>query len=268
MMRSSPGRSGGGASGFSRAISESVYVGDLLEDVREEELRHAFDKFGRIASIEIKRKTRYSFAFVEFTDERAAERSVRDPVYVGGSKVSVNFSRGKGAISRESAPKPSRSSRVAATEYCAEVSNIKPTASWQDLKDHCRSAGEVSYAVKTSPSVGIVYFYSARDLNAAISTLDGTKFRTHENESSTCSIRRITPPRVTPTGRQHEHKRQSRSFSRDRSLSPRGGRYRSRSPPRRRGYRSRSPSRDRSLSRGSSRGYRRNSRSYSPERRR
>jgi arginine/serine-rich splicing factor 1/9 len=98
-----------------------------------------------------------TFAFVEFEDDRDAEDAVRDRdgYKFGGARLRVEMSRGK----RDFAAAPSSGGRYdprppsgggrgppRRTDYKVIVENLPSGASWQDLKDHMRKAGEVGYA--------------------------------------------------------------------------------------------------------------------------
>ena len=61
----------------SRERECKVYVGDLPNDVREDELDKVFRYYGPIRSIWVSRQPA-GFAFVEYEDNRDAEDSVRE----------------------------------------------------------------------------------------------------------------------------------------------------------------------------------------------
>lgn len=64
--------------------------------------------------------------------------------------------------------------------YRVTVSGLPDTGSWQDLKDHMRTAGDVIYADVTRDGNGIVEFAHAEDAKYAVRKLDDTKFTSHE----------------------------------------------------------------------------------------
>ena len=60
------------------------------------------------------------------------------------------------------------------------MSGLPFSGSWQDIKDHCRDAGEVVYADVFRDGTGVVEFARKDDMRWAIDNLDNTSFRSHE----------------------------------------------------------------------------------------
>ncbi|KAF5195447.1 Arginine/serine-rich splicing factor protein, partial [Thalictrum thalictroides] len=124
---------------MSGRYSRLIYVGNLPLDIREREIEDLFYKYGRIVDIELKIPPRPpGYCFVEFEDSRDAEDAIRgrDGYKFDGSRLRVELAHGArigGGISRHS-------------EYRVVVRGLPPSASWQDLKDHMRKAGDVTYA--------------------------------------------------------------------------------------------------------------------------
>ncbi|KAJ7394643.1 hypothetical protein OS493_000463 [Desmophyllum pertusum] len=125
------------------------------------------------------------------------------------------------------------------TEYKLNVENLSSRASWQDLKDYMRQAGEVTFTQCHRDRIGegVVEFASQNDMQKALKRLDGTE---------------LLGKRIRLTESQRNRQRRS-----SRSLSPRRRASRSRSrsqrrshSPAARGRRSHSPlaQRGRSLS--------------------
>ena len=52
----------------------TVYVGHLDYRTRERDLYDVFDRYGRVARVDLKNR----FAFVDYDDERDAEDAIRD----------------------------------------------------------------------------------------------------------------------------------------------------------------------------------------------
>jgi arginine/serine-rich splicing factor 1/9 len=162
-----------------------VYVGGLPDDIRSSEIRDIFDKFGSIRNVDIKtprapggnmlrrcrcapagrdhmRRTlvcvctgQATYAFVEFEDDRNAEDAVRDRdgYKFAGARLRVEMWRGKRDFAATLSsggllPVPSGGGRgpPRRTDYKVIVENLPSGASWQDLRDHMRKAGEVGYA--------------------------------------------------------------------------------------------------------------------------
>jgi hypothetical protein len=62
------------------------------------------------------------------------------------------------------------------SEHRVIISGLPPSASWQDLKDFFRQAGDVIFSDVDRHGGGIVEFASKSDQEYAISKLDDTKF--------------------------------------------------------------------------------------------
>jgi arginine/serine-rich splicing factor 1/9 len=228
---------------MSRSSGCRVYVGNLPPDVRESEIERIFDRYGRIRDINIKaprdmgRGPNTSFAFVEFEDPRDAEDAVHEEdgqnfdrmrlrVEIAGGRGARDSGRGGMDRGGRGQPPPGRS------KYGVKVENLTERASWQDLKDHMRKAGDIGFADVFGDRSGVVDFHRKDDMEFAIKDLDDSDFKDRFGETSRITVRR------------NEALGGSRSRSRSRSRSG-GGRGRSRS-------KSRSRSRDRSKSRSKS----------------
>eukprot|EP00904_Undaria_pinnatifida_P005981 jgi/Undpi1/2512/HiC_scaffold_13.g05891.m1 len=121
------------------------------------------------------------------------------------------------------------------TEYRTVVTGLPQSASWQDLKDHMRKAGDVNYADVDHRGGGVVHFSNREGMEYALRKLDGSEF---SNRYDNAYIQ-VLPHRDSV-------RQQSRSLSRSRSPPRRERerrRSRSRSPPPRDSYRGRSRSR-------------------------
>lgn len=250
----------------------TIYVGNLPGDVTKGEIEDLFYKYGRIIDIDLKLPPRPpGYCFVEFEDARDAEDAIRgrDGYKFDGHRLRVEIARGGRASSVDiydsgSYYSGSRSSSTyRRSGYRVLVYGLPSSASWQDLKDHMRRAGDVCFAEvyrKRSGTVGVVDYTTYEDMKYAIRKLDDTEFR---NPFSRSYIR-VKEDR----GYHSSYSRsRSRSYSRSPSYDYRRG-YRGRSYSRspsydydRRGYRGLSHSRHRSPSYSSSRS-RSDSRSY------
>ena len=62
--------------------------------------------------------------------------------------------------------------------------DLPKSASWQDLKDHMREAGDICFADVLPDGTGIIEYVRAEDMKYAIKKLDDTKFRSHEVRAS------------------------------------------------------------------------------------
>jgi len=204
-----------------------LYVGNLPPDVREGELDDIFRKYGRIRDIDVKigKSGTMAYAFVEYESLRDAEDAVhgRDGYEFGGSRIKVEYSGepkrtfggGGGGLP------PNRS------EFRVVVSGLPYSASWQDLKDHMRTAGKVGYANIVQKGVGVVEYENREDMEYAIRKLDRTEFKNpfdkvviKVREDRGSPIRGRSRSRSKSRDRGHKRSR-SRSRSRDRERKPR-----------------------------------------------
>ncbi|KAK9724904.1 hypothetical protein RND81_05G107200 [Saponaria officinalis] len=244
---------------MSSRFSRTIYVGNLPADVKEYEIEDLFYKYGRILDIELKLPPRPPcFCFVEFESSRDADDAVRgrDGYNFDGCRLRVELAHGgRGSSSagerrRESAGRYGPSRR---TEFRVIVRGLPSSASWQDLKDHMRKAGDVCFAEVSHDSegtFGLVDYTNHEDMKYAIRKLDDTEFK---NLKSKAYIRvkkyDSSPSRSRSRSRSP---RRNRSKSLERSISRSPSRSRSASPaksarPKSRS-RSRSPSKSRSRS--------------------
>eukprot|EP00850_Spirogloea_muscicola_P001489 SM000005S17286 [mRNA] locus=s5:1277834:1281504:+ [translate_table: standard] len=196
--------------------SRTIYVGNLPGDIREREVEDLFHKYGRIKDIDLKMPPRPpGYAFIEFEDPRDAEDAIRgrDGYNFDGYRLRVELAHGGmprgppggsygggyggrggydggggsggggggggsgggggygggrgGGVSRRS-------------EYRVIVTGLPASASWQDLKDHMRKAGDVCFAQvfrDGNGAMGIVDYVTGDDMKYAIKKLDDSEFR-------------------------------------------------------------------------------------------
>uniref|UniRef100_A0A7N0T7G5 RRM domain-containing protein n=1 Tax=Kalanchoe fedtschenkoi TaxID=63787 RepID=A0A7N0T7G5_KALFE len=207
----------------------TLYVGNLPGDVREREVEDIFYKYGPIAHIDLKVPPRPpGYAFVEFEEARDAEDAIRgrDGYDFAGYRLRVELAhggRGSGHSSssdRHSSHSSGRGSRGGVSrrsEYRVMVTGLPSSASWQDLKDHMRAAGDVCFSQvfrDGKGTTGIVDYTNYEDMKYAIKKLDDSEFR---NAFSRGYVR----------VKEYDSKR-DRSKSRSRSLSRGSSRSRSR----------------------------------------
>ncbi|XP_065861355.1 serine/arginine-rich-splicing factor SR34-like isoform X1 [Euphorbia lathyris] len=262
---------------MSSRASRTLYVGNLPGDIREREVEDLFYKYGPIAHIDLKIPPRPpGYAFVEFEEARDAEDAIRgrDGYDFDGHRLRVELAhggRGYPSSDRQSSHSSGRGRGVSRrSEYRVLVTGLPSSASWQDLKDHMRRAGDVCFSQvfrDGSGTTGIVDYTNYEDMKHAIKKLDDTEFR---NAFSRAYVRvkeydsKRDFSRSPSRGRSRSRGRsESRSYSRGRSSSRSRSRSKSpktkssrRSPVRSRSRsasRSRSGSKPRSLSRSHSR---------------
>lgn len=222
--------------------SRTIYVGNLPGDVRESEIEDLFYKYGRIVDIDLKLPPRPpGYCFVEFEDARDAEDAIRgrDGYEFDGHPLRVELAHGGRSLSSSSDRYSSYSSTTGPvggvsrrSEYRVIVTGLPPSASWQDLKDHMRRAGDVCFAQVLRDGrglVGIVDYTNYDDMKYAIRKLDDSEFR---NPFSRKYIR-VREDASNGGRRSYSRSRsRSRSFTRSRSrtCSRSWSRSRSRSP--------------------------------------
>ncbi|KVI01592.1 serine/arginine-rich splicing factor SR30 [Cynara cardunculus var. scolymus] len=215
--------------------NRTLYVGNLPGDIREREVEDLFYKYGPIVEIDLKIPPRPpGYAFVEFEDPRDAEDAIhgRDGYKFDGHRLRVELAHGgrvSSSVDRYSSYSSggSRGGLSRRSDYRVLVTGLPSSASWQDLKDHMRRAGDVCFSQvfrDRDGMRGIVDYTNYDDMRYAIRKLDDSLFR---NQFSKAYIR-------------VEEYDQRRSYSRSRSRSPYYSR--SRSPSRSYSYSSRSKS--------------------------
>ena len=156
-------------------------------DVRTKDIEDLFYKYGKIKYIDLKNRRGPPFAFVEFDDPLDADDAIdgRDGYNFDGYKLRVEIQKGP---RNPGVPRPSRSGPpTRRSDYRCIITNLPPTGSWQDLKDHMREAGNVCYADVFKDGTGVVEFIRYDDMKYAVKHLDDTKFRSHEVSAFFCS---------------------------------------------------------------------------------
>ncbi|KAK7392034.1 hypothetical protein VNO78_20460 [Psophocarpus tetragonolobus] len=215
--------------------NRTIYVGNLPGDIRLREVEDLFYKYGSIVDVDLKIPPRApGYAFVEFEDARDAEDAIRyqDGYNFDGFRLRVELAHGgrgySSSVDRYSSYSGSSSSRGVSRRsyYRVLVTGLPPSASWQDLKDHMRKAGDVCFSQvfrERGGMTGIVDYTNYDDMKYAIRKLDDSEFR---NAFSRAYIR----VREYNRGYSRSPSRDSRrSYSRSLSRSPFISRSRSRS---------------------------------------
>ncbi|KAJ0734967.1 putative RNA recognition motif domain, nucleotide-binding alpha-beta plait domain superfamily [Helianthus annuus] len=238
--------------------SRTLYVGNLPGDIREREVEDLFYKYGPIARIDLKVPPRPpGYAFVEFEEARDAEDAIRgrDGYDFDGHRLRVELAHGGRGNSSSTDRHGSYGGGGGGgggggrgaygvskrSDYRVLVTGLPSSASWQDLKDHMRRAGDVCFSQvfkEGGGTTGIVDYTNYDDMKYAIRKLDDSEFR---NAFSRGFIR----------VKEYDSSR-SRSRSRSRSYSRSRSRSRSKSPKAKSSRRSKSRSRSASRSRSGS----------------
>nr|AFY09908.1 RNA recognition motif containing protein [Babesia sp. BQ1/Lintan] len=158
---------------YPEPLRSKVFVGNLDGRVSEEELTAAFGKFGPINRIDFRR----NFAFVDYVkvkDAEAAMHEMNDRVLMG-SKLKV--------VPHSERTRRTEMHREPDFASQATVLNLDNSASWQDLKDFARQAGEVAYAsviIRDQKRYGLIEFTSPSAMKAAVEVLNGKKIAQNE----------------------------------------------------------------------------------------
>ncbi|AES82437.2 pre-mRNA-splicing factor SF2-like protein [Medicago truncatula] len=234
---------------MSRRSSRTIYVGNLPGDIRLREVEDLFYKFGPIVDIELKIPPRPpGYAFVEFEDARDAEDAIRyrDGYKFDGFRLRVELAHGgrgySSSVDRYSSYSSGSRGVSKHSEYRVLVTGLPPSASWQDLKDHMRRAGDVCFSQvfrDRGGMTGIVEYTNYEDMKYAIRKLDDSEFRNafswayirvreydrrRYTRSPSCDTRRSysRSPSRSPYMSRSRNRSQSYSYSSksSRSLSP------------------------------------------------
>ncbi|KAF9688096.1 hypothetical protein SADUNF_Sadunf02G0161600 [Salix dunnii] len=173
---------------MSSRASRTLYVGNLPGDIREKEVEDLFYKYGPVAHIDLKIPPRPpGYAFVEFEEARDAEDAIRgrDGYDFDGHRLRVELAhggRGNSSSDRHSSHSGGRGRGGVSrrSEYRVVVTGLPSSASWQDLKDHMRRAGDVCFSQvfrDGSGTTGIVDYTNYEDMKYAMKKLDDSEFR-------------------------------------------------------------------------------------------
>ncbi|KAL4557225.1 hypothetical protein LXL04_035398 [Taraxacum kok-saghyz] len=244
---------------MSGRFSRTIYVGNLPLDIREWEVEDLFYKYGRILDIELKIPPRPPcYCFVEFANARDAEDAIRgrDGYNFDGCRLRVELAHGGRGQSSSSDRHGSshgkgRSGLSRYSEFRVIVRKLPSSASWQDLKDHMRKAGDVCFAEVSRDSegtFGLVDYTNYDDMKYAIRKLDDTEFR---NPWAKAYIR-VRKYETRPSRSPSRSRSRSRSKSLERSVSRSPSKSRSASPVKTTKSRSRSKSKSESPTQGQS----------------
>ncbi|KAG8370643.1 hypothetical protein BUALT_Bualt13G0004600 [Buddleja alternifolia] len=262
--------------------SRVLYVGNLPGDIREREVEDLFYKYGPIVHVDLKIPPRPpGYAFVEFEEVRDAEDAIRgrDGYDFDGHRLRVELAHG-GRGPSSSTDRHSRDSRPPRggvsrrSEYRVLITGLPHSASWQDLKDHMRRAGDVCFSQvfhEGSGKTGIVDYTNYDDMKYAvcdlyqIKKLDDSEFRNAFSRARV-HVKEYDSSRSRSRSRSRSPYSKGRSNGRSKSRSPSGSRSRSRSKSPKYKSSRRSRSRSKSVSSRSRSGSKARSASRSPSR--
>jgi len=235
---------------MSGRFSRMIYVGNLPADIREWEVEDIFYKYGRILDIELKIPPRPPcYCFVEFENSRDAEDAIRgrDGYNFDGCRLRVELAHGGRGPSSSSDRRSSyggggggsgggsagRFGISRHSEFRVIVRGLPSSASWQDLKDHMRKAGDVCFAEVSRDSdgtFGLVDYTNYEDMKYAIRKLDDTEFKNPWTRSYIRVSRCEDSPSRSRSRSRSRSPRRNKSKSLERSVSRSVSKSRSRSP--------------------------------------
>ncbi|KAF8394586.1 hypothetical protein HHK36_020800 [Tetracentron sinense] len=191
--------------------------------------------YGPIVDIDLKIPPRPpGYAFVEFEEARDADGAIRgrDGYSFDGHRLRVELAHGGRGQSSSTDRRSSyngggggsggRGGVSKRSDYRVVITGLPSSASWQDLKDHMRRAGDVCFSQvfrAGGGTTGIVDYTNYDDMKYAIRKLDDSEFR---NAFSRASRSRSKSPLPSPPRRKRVSKSPKKripSKSRSRSLS-------------------------------------------------
>lgn len=174
-------RGGGGDRYRDRRVDDEcvIFVGNISSRTREEDLRHAFDKYGRVYSVTLKD----SFAFVEMEDYRDAKDAVRG---LRDYKLDGRYWNVEPRGIRKRHKERRVSAAVSRGEFAVVIENIPNSTSWQDLKDFardnagCEPAFSEVFNADGDVKSGRIEYSAEEDARKAVDKLDGMNFTRSE----------------------------------------------------------------------------------------
>eukprot|EP00210_Caulerpa_lentillifera_P001652 g1588.t1 len=156
-------------------------------------LRHAFEKFGTVLDgteiIHDKEGRSKGFGFVNFAEESAFKKAIEqmNGQELDGRTITVTSAlperkHNDSTLKRRNGLN-STGSRTGGfgsfpfRGYRVTIQNIPPNATWPDLKDFLRNAGEVQFADVVGPGLGIGEFATPQERANVIRELNGKEFK-------------------------------------------------------------------------------------------
>lgn len=160
----------------------TVYMGNLPDDIREQDIRYLLQDFGRIDDVDIKHAPHgVTYAFIEFRQARDASQAVhrRDGYDFEGEPLRVEIKdgfkgKGKGKKGKGYKSKMDRD-RDDMEEFSLSVSGLPDGTMWTQLKDHMRQAGDLVYCDIYNHGKAQVRFRGYDGAKRAVEDLDGSR---------------------------------------------------------------------------------------------
>lgn len=236
-------------------MATRIFVGNLPIDIRTRDVEDLFYKYGRIRDISVKQPHKPpAFAFVDFEDPRDAEDAIRgrnrydfegqslrveaasgrrrgdDSDRRGGNQYDRRDNNYDRRGSYDGGRDQNRRGPPRRSEFRVYLSNLPYSASWQDVKDHMRTAGDVLYANADRRGGAVVEFATKEDMNEAVAKMDKSEFRNRRDEAiirvsdrkddGSRSRSRSRSPAGRSTSPRADRRSRSYSQSKSRSRSP------------------------------------------------
>jgi len=227
-----------------------IFIGNLGHDCRQRDIEKLFRGYGELKNINIKGQ----YGFMEIEDRDDAEDAIKDinGKAFNGGRIKVEFSyaysgsdrdrrSGGRGFDRDKGGRRVSDGKFRRTNYRLIVQNISSGTSWQDLKDHMKTCGEIIYSTvnRVNSREGLVEFKHREDMERALDELDDSKLDGRRiklvQESLSESRSRSRSPRSrsrSRSGRKARRRSVSKSRSRTRSRSERKQKQRSKSASR------------------------------------
>ena len=222
-----------------------VWVGQIAKQTNVDDVKSAFQQYGKVVDFKFIPKKYDSFAFIEYSNEEDAERAIKmgDGMKIGGSKLKVNSAnplRDERADDRKQANTRSsfygeeegsnnrrnrsrsrsreRERRERKRMYKVEIQNLPRDMTWQELKrlgsDYGKSLEFTRVWPEKDSASGVLEFSEKRDATKVIDSLNGKRMedsdrrlRVFLDESDDEVVRRrSSPPRRNDDNRER-HRR-------------------------------------------------------------
>ncbi|KAL7671924.1 hypothetical protein ACOME3_006826 [Neoechinorhynchus agilis] len=240
-------------------MSSRIFVGNLPLGTRPDDLEALFSRYGQLMRCDLREGIRGGYAFIDYSGRREAEEAVYglEGYDFGGLRLKVEFydadnrKRRPGMINDEGGRRfggPRRfdpyetadggrygatraEKRICRGEFRVIVTNVPYSASWQDLKDHMREAGDIVFADVNRDGTGSVEYSNYESMQAALKRLDESKMRSRQGDVSYIRVkpnRSLMPRRFLGSGDGFRNRRSDNSMNMER----RDRRLMSRSPAR------------------------------------
>ncbi|XP_019094376.1 PREDICTED: serine/arginine-rich splicing factor SR30-like [Camelina sativa] len=186
---------------------------------------------------------RVCYYLMQFEDPRDADDAIygRDGYDFAGCRLRVEIAhggrRGSSSVDRYSSSYSGSRAPSRRSDFRVLVTGLPPSASWQDLKDHMRKAGDVCFSEvfrDRGGMSGVVDYSNYDDMKYAIYYGVTSNLTVQVREYESRSVSRspdYSRSRSRSRGRSYSYSSRSRSVSPARSVSPRSRSLtRSRSP--------------------------------------